>query len=439
MNKASLLTATLLLTLGGQVLAQSSTDPSTNAAQRSADHIVAVVNSEPITNQEVRARLARIEVPTGAKMPSRAELARQVLEQLILEKAQLQWADTTGIKVDDAAVTEAEATVALQNRVTPEQLRERVAQSGLTREAFRANLRNELTLQRLREREGEGRVKVTEQDIDSYLQEHQLKAGGGQVVLNLAQVLIAVPENASAEQQASLQAKATQVAQRAKAGEDFAALARELSAAPEGRQGGELGARAADRYPNLFLDAVRALKVGEVTNPVRSGAGWHVLKVLEKRNPSLPDSTYTQTRVRHILISPTAQLSQQAVVDQLQQVRQRIQSGALRFDDAAREFSVDGSARAGGDLGWAVPGQFVPEFESVMNRLPLQQVSEPVVSRFGVHLIQVQERRQVELTVREQRDLVRNVLREQKAEQTFQDWVQDLRARAYVEYREPPQ
>ncbi|HEX5806393.1 MAG TPA: peptidylprolyl isomerase [Macromonas sp.] len=451
MNKASVLSAVFLLALGGAATAQSlqpgsaASNPFAGSPRleadnpnRGADHIVAVVNSEPITNSEVRARLARIEAPAGTTLPPRAELARQVLERLILEKAQVQWAAEIGVKVDDAAVTQAEETVALQNRMTLAQLHARLGSVGLTQEAFRANLRNELLLQRVREREVDNRVKISEQDIDVYLQEQLTKAGNGQVLLNLAQVMIPVPENASADVQASLQARAAQVAQRARSGEDFAALAREFSQSPEGKQGGQLGIRPADRYPNLFTDAVRGLKVGGVTGPLRSGAGWHVLQVVEKRNPNLPDATYTQTRVRHILLRPTAQLSQDAAIAQLDKLRQRIQAGEVRFEDAAREVSVDGSARQGGDLGWANPGQFVPEFEQAMNSLPPQKVSDPLVSRFGVHLIQVQERRQAELSVRDQREMVRNVLREQKAEQAYQEWSQDVRDRAFVEYREPP-
>ncbi|HEX5804968.1 MAG TPA: peptidylprolyl isomerase [Macromonas sp.] len=447
MNKVSLLSAALLLAFGGPALAQSlstaaSSNPFANSIRldadystRGADYIVALVNSEPITNNEVRARLARLEVPAGM---DRAAVLRQVLERLIQEKTQTLWATDTGIKVDDLAVDQAEETVAQQNRMTREQFRAKLASIGMSLTAFRDNLRNEVLLQRVRERDVDNRVKVSEQDIDNYLQEQQVKAGNGQVILNLAQVLVRVPENASADEQARLQAKAQQIAQRARAGEDFATLAREFSDAPDSKQGGQLGARPADRLPNLFTDAVRGLKAGATTEPLRSGAGWHIVKLLDRRNPGLPDATYTQTQVRHILLRPNAQLSQDAAVAQLTQLAQRIRSGQVRFEEAAREFSVDGSAKGGGDLGWAVPGQFVPEFEQAMNSLPPGQLSDPVVSRFGVHLIQVQERRQATLSAAEQREMVRNILREQKAAQNYEEWAQDMRAKAYVEYREPP-
>jgi len=447
MNKFSLLTAALVLAFGGTAVAQSLSAPAgsnpfansirldAESTYRGADHIVALVNSEPITNHEVRARLARLDVPENA---NRAEVMRQVLEVLIQEKTQVQWANETGITIDSLAVDQAEAEVAQQNRISREQLHDKLSSVGLSLTAFRDNLRNEVTLQRVRERDVSNRVKVSEQEIDNYLQEQQAKAGNGQVILDLAQVLVKVPENASSDEQAKLQARAAEVAQRARAGTDFAALAREFSDAPEGKQGGQIGARPADRLPSLFTDAVRDLKAGGVTAPLRSGAGWHILKLIERRNPGLPDATYTQTQVRHILLSPGPKLSQEAAVAQLTKLAQRIRSGDVRFEDAAREFSMDGSAKNGGDLGWAAPGQFVPEFEQSMNGLTPGSISDPVMSRFGVHLIQVQNRRQATLSASEQREMVRNLLKEQKAAQNLEEWVQDLRSKAYVEYREPP-
>lgn len=436
MTKAPFLTAAVLLTLASGLTAFAWSAPA-QADTATADHIVAVVNTMPITLSEVSSRLDRIEAPVGSQLPPRAELARQVLDRLILEKAQIQWADEAGIKVDEAAVDEAELMVAQQNKLSLDQLRARLVQVGLTTASFRNNLRNELLLQRVHERMAGG-AKVTEQDIDAYLTEQNGGKAATSQLLSLAQVLIKVPENADLAIQKSLQERASDVARRARTGADFAALAKDFSDSPEGKNGGQLGARPADRYPSLFTEATHNQAVGAVVGPIRSGAGWHILKVLERRNANLPASTVTQTRARHILLRATDQASQDAAVAQLQQLRQRIESGQAQFEDVAREHSVDGSARAGGDLGWAAPGQFVPEFEQVMNKLALQQVSAPVVSRFGVHLIQVQERRQTDISERDQREMVRNLLREQKGEQDFQEWLQDLRSRAYVEYRESP-
>jgi peptidyl-prolyl cis-trans isomerase SurA len=250
---------------------------------------------------------------------------------------------------------------------------------------------------------------------------------------------VLVPESATPEQVKALEARATRAADRARKGEDFGALAREYSDAPERENGGQFGMRPADRLPELFVTSTRALNAGEIAGPLRSPAGFHVLKLVEKRQAGLPDVNVTQTRARHILLRPGPQLSQSDAVARLVQYREQISAGRASFEALAREHSQDGSAREGGDLGWASPGQFVPEFEEAMNGLRPGEVSFPLVSRFGVHLIQVQERRQMRLNEREQREIVRGLLREKKADEALRNWAQDLRSRAYVEFREAPQ
>lgn len=439
MNKLSALLTALGLVLGTAASAQTvrlvDAQPSTGSS-RGAEHIVVLVNSEPITSGDVRARLARIEPPAGV---SRDELARQVLERLIVEKTQLQWANEAGLKVDDSAVNDAEENVARQNGLTVAQLHQRLTGIGLTPASFRANLRNELLLQRAREREVDNRIRISEQDIDAYLREHQGNTDPAQTTLHLAQVLVAVPESASAAEVTRLRQRAEEAARRARAGEDFNTVVQALSDSQDKQVGGSLGVRSADRYPSLFVDATRNLKAGDVSDPVRSGAGFHVLKVLEKRNAKLPDTHLTQTRARHILLRPSAQLSEQAAAERLAGYRAQVVAGQAKFEDLARTHSQDGSAQAGGDLGWASPGMFVPEFEQVMNQLAPGEVSAPLRSRFGVHLIQVLERRQAEIGRREQREWVRNVLKADKAERAYEEWASDLRARAYIEYREPLQ
>lgn len=408
-------------------------------AAQPADHIVAVVNSEPITNNDVRTRMARIEVPPGGSLPPPDELARQVLERLITERTQLQHAAELGLRVDDAAVNQAEASIAARNQIDVDTLHVRLLEMGLEPNRFREDLRRDVLLQRVRENQVDRLVRVTERDIDDHLRERQNATDLSQIKLNLAQVLVQVPENADAATVARLQARATDLTRRARSGEDFAALAKSFSDAPERAGGGLLGLRTAERYPSLFVNATRTLKVGDVTDPVRSPAGFHILKVVDKRVSGLPETHLTQTHARHILLRPGPQLDASAAQTRLADLRQRVLAGQASFERLAREHSQDGSAAAGGDLGWARPGQFVPEFEQVMNRLEPGQVSEPVVSRFGIHLIQVIERRQVELSTREQREWVRSVVRERKAEEAYADWARELRARAYVEYREPPQ
>ncbi len=409
---------------------------------RQADFIVAVVNSEPVTNRDVqvrRQRLASEAAARGGNAPDTKELTALALEQLINEKAQLQQARDAGIKIDNDAIEQAELNVAASNQLTREELHKRLAQEGLTLNAFREQLRTQLTLSRLREREVEGRVRVSDPEIDAFLRE-QIQAQAAQMPgqLNLAMILIAVPDNSSPAQTQALAERAADIAQRARNGESFADLAKTYSqTADRGANGGDMGLRPADRYPDLFLQATEGLKTGEVTAPVRSAAGFHILKVVERRQ--IPTLRVTQTRARHILLRPSAQMSQAQAVARLSEVRQALLAGKADFATVAREMSQDGSAPQGGDLGWANPGMFVPEFEQVMNRLRPGQVAEPLVSRFGVHLIEVTDRRNAPMSEQEQRTLARNALREKKLDEAYATWVEDIRSRAYVEMRESPQ
>jgi peptidyl-prolyl cis-trans isomerase SurA len=312
---------------------------------------------------------------------------------------------------------------------------------GLSVSAFREQLRNQLMISRLREREVDNRARVSDTDVAQHLQSQQAgkPVAGSPVDINLAMILIAVPENSSEQEAADLKIKAQQIVQRAKSGESFAALAQAFSQAlDKGANGGEMGLRPADRYPTLFIDSTQNLNKGEVSDPVRSGAGFHILKVLDKKQSEMSSTLIVQTRARHILLRTGSELSEAAARNRLVTYKQRVQAGT-DFADLARQFSQDGSAAAGGDLGWASPGQFVPEFEEVLTSLRPGQISDPLISRFGAHLIQVMERREVPLSVREQREMVRTQLREKKIEELYSAWVEELRGRAYVELRDPPQ
>jgi len=433
------ITLALLCALTGSGLAQAQS----NVKTRSADYIVAVVNSEPITNNEVQNLKLRLQkqLQQSAAAPSPAVSTQQALDQLINEKAQLQQARENGIRIDDSEVDQTELNIARQNQISKEELYKRIASEGMSVSAFRDQLRSQLMISRLRERDVDNRARISDTEVEQYIQSQQAgKATTATPIdLNLAMILIAVPENSSDKEAADLKVKAQQVAQRAKGGEDFAALALSFSQAMDkGANGGEMGLRPADRYPSLFVESTQALKKGEVTEPVLSGAGFHILKVLEKKQSEMSSSLIVQTRARHILLRTGNELTESAARSRLQSYQQRIQAGT-DFADLARQFSQDGSASAGGDLGWASPGQFVPEFEEVMARLRPGQVSDPLISRFGAHLIQVMERREVPLSIREQREMVRTQLREKKLEELYASWVDDLRGRAYVELRDPPQ
>ena len=406
-----------------------------------ADFIVAIVNSEPITNTEVQREIRRVLQQMAAQnrpRPDTQRLAADMLESLISQKIQLQLARESGIRVEDSAIDLAAQNIAAQNQTDIAALYRRVEVEGMTVSQFRAQLRDQILLQRLRERDVAPRVRVSELDIDTYLQEQQSVQDLGKQEINLAHILIAVPENASAEQVQSLQLRANKAMERARAGEDFALLVRELSDPSAQPNGGQLGLRTADRLPALFVEATQKLAQGEVSNVVRSPAGFHVLKVITKGNAGMPAMAVTQSRARHILIIPSAQMSEAQARTRLLDFKKQLQAGQADFAALAREFSQDGSATQGGDLGWANPGMFVPEFEAVMNRLAPGEVSEPLLSRFGMHLIQLLERRQVSLSQAEQREAVRALLREKKLDEALRLWTQEQRGRAYVELRQPP-
>ena len=413
-----------------------------DASPRAADYIVAVVNSEPVTNNEVRARMIRFEqqlTQQGTALPPRPELAHQVLERLISEKAQLQLARETGIKIDDAMLDQAEQNLARQNQVDLAEFRRRIAADGVEPSQFREDLRNQLQLTRLRDRELEAKVRVTDLELDQFIREQQGLTDVSAVEINLAHILIAVPDGATLQQATALQARAQRVQERAAAGEDFTTLVREFSEAPgAAATGGVVGLRTADRYPPLFVEATQSLREGGVSKVVRSGAGFHVIKVVEKRQGGLPGARVIQTHARHILLRPGAQLTEAQAQAKLAEFKKRIETGQGDFAQLAKENSQDASARNGGDLGWANPGLFVPEFEDTLNSLSPGQIAEPLVSRFGVHLIQLMERREASLSQREQRDLARNLVREKKLDEAYISWAQDVRGRAYVEYRDPP-
>jgi peptidyl-prolyl cis-trans isomerase SurA len=279
------------------------------------------------------------------------------------------------------------------------------------------------------------RIRVTDAEIDAFLDERR-RAVGMVPLLNVAQILVTVPEGASEAVVAERRARAEAAQARVRAGEDFAAVARDVSEDGNRAEGGAIGLRPADRLPDLFVTAVKNLRPGDVSpDLLRSGAGFHVLKLLERQESNF---SIQQTHVRHILLRHSDRVSQDTSIRRLNEIKRAITGGTLTFEQAARQNSEDGSAANGGDLGWVSPGAFVPEFEEVMDRTRPGEISDPVVSRFGVHLVQVVERRTVTLDPKQQREQARNVLREQKFEEAYLDWIKDLRGRAYVELREPP-
>jgi peptidyl-prolyl cis-trans isomerase SurA len=421
----------LLALLPGSVVAQQ--------ASRPADYIVAVINNELVTQNEVEQRVARIKdeaARSKATLPSDAELRRQTLDTLIEERVQVVNARDSGIRVEDAEIDRAVENIATMNKLSTAQLRERLKQEGLDYARFRANLRDQILAERLRERDVQARIKVSDAEIDAYLEE-QRASQKNKVEYNIAHILVTVPEGATQVVVAQRLDRILAAQARIKAGEPFELVAKAISEDPTRDRGGELGSRPAERLPDLFVAAVKDLPVGAVAaKPLRSGAGFHLLKLLSRTESGT--NTLSETRARHILLRTSPQLSAEAAQRRLSEFRTLVQSGKRSFEDLAREFSDDGSAAKGGDLGWVPPGVFVPEFEQAMNALQPGGISAPVVSRFGVHLIQVMERRQVPIDPRQLREQARAALRERKFEPAYAEWIEELRSRTFIELREPP-
>ena len=418
---------------------RAATKAADRTAVRTGDYIVAIVNQELVTAVEIALRTQRAREESqrlGVKLPSDEEFKRQITDSLIDERAILTFARENGARIEDPELDRALQAIAAQNELTVDQLRDRLKAEGMDFARYRSNLRDQLNVERTREREVYGRIRTTDADIDRYLAQ-QREAAALEGGLHLAQILITVPENATPAQVSERRALIDRALARLRAGEAFEVVAREMSEDGNRARGGELGVRSASKYPDLFIEQTKRLKVGEFTPAaVRSGAGFHLLKVLFREE--VDTSKVTQTRVRHILLRPSARMSLEQAKAQLAVYRDRIEKRQVTFEDIAKQISEDGSAAQGGDLGWATPGMMVPEFEEAMNRLEVGGLSEPITSRFGVHLVQVQERRRVDVDPRQVRDQARNALREQKFEDAYTEWVRDLRSKAYIEMREPP-
>jgi peptidyl-prolyl cis-trans isomerase SurA len=407
---------------------------------RELDRVVAVVNSDVITLRELdrRADMVAVQIRRrGAEVPPRDVLLRQLLEQMIVDRAQLQMAREYGIRVDAQTLDRAIAGIAQENAMSVAQLRQRVEREGQSFDSFREDVRSEILRTRLREREVDAKVQVSEADVDAYLAAQGAQPAS-QAEYRIAQILLRVPEGANAEQIERQRVRGEELLRQIAAGESFARLAAAFSDAPDALEGGMLEWRAADRLPELFVKAVAPLSPGQLSPLLRSPAGFHILRLADKREGSrnaLQGEPVTQTRTRHILIRPNEVISEDEALRRLREIRERVQAGAADFAEMARQYSADGSAGRGGDLGWVYPGDTVPEFERAMNALSPGSIGEPVRTPFGVHLIQVLERRTDEASPERLRQRVREVLRAQRIEERYQDWLRQLRDSTYVEYK----
>jgi peptidyl-prolyl cis-trans isomerase SurA len=420
----------------GQAPAQASSRGSASLDRVTLlDRVIAVVNDEAVTqydvNEQKRVVLGQMKA-ANVTPPTADVLEKQLLERLITERVLMQYAKDTGIRVDDTQVERALARIAEDNKLSAEEFRKAVEREGIPYAKYRSDIRNEITVQRLREREVEGRVNVSDAEVDHLLATQESQAGG-EVEYRLAHILVLVPEQASTDQIDVRQRRAETALQQVRSGTDFAQVAAGFSDAPDALQGGTLGWRTPARLPTVFADPVRKMKPGDVSAVLRSASGFHIVKLLETRSRNSP-TVLEQTRLRHILIKVNETTSNDEAKLKLDRIRDRIEQGA-KFEDQAKANSDDASAAKGGDLGWVSPGDTVPDFERAMNELKPGVVSSPVRTPFGWHLIQVQERRTQDVTKEKAREQARQALRQRKSDEAFQEWVRQQRDRSYVEIR----
>jgi peptidyl-prolyl cis-trans isomerase SurA len=416
------------------LLIAASTLVPAHAAVQPLDHIVAVVNDEVITRQELARRyqevaqnLSRQKTP----LPPREVLEKQLLERMVTELALQQHARSTGIRVDPTQVERALQRIAAQNKLDMAGLAAALEKEGQSLDGMRKTIRNEILITRARERDVDNRITVSDAEIEGYLQTRAQQ--GEETEYNFSHILITVPENASPEQVQARRARAEDILAQLAKGADFAQLSASYSDAPNAMQGGAFGWRASGKIPALYADALKPLQPGQVSPLLRSSNGFHVLKLNDKRGLDTPLSV-TQTHARHILIKTNELTSETDARNRLLQLKERIDNG-VKFDELARLHSEDASASKGGDLGWINPGDTVPDFEKAMNALKVGEVSDPIQSPFGWHLIQVLERRDQDVTQERQKLLARQAIRERKADEAFEDWVRQIRDAAYVELR----
>lgn len=428
------LSAALALVLASAQLPAADAERRAPRGVIAVDRIVAVVNDEVITRVDLQQQLS-LAIDTlkrrGTPAPPPDILERQVLEQMISQRMQLQLARESGMRIEEGVLDKTITRIAQQNKLSVEQLREALQRDGVPFTRFREDIRNELLITRLREREVDSKIVVTEQEIDAFIQNASKLEGKGNEY-SLGHILVRVPEQANAETIQLRQARAEQALAQLRQGADFGQVSATFSDAPEALQGGSLGWREASRLPTLFLDALVGMKVGQVSGLLRSSNGFHILKLLDQRGAA--PVIVQQTQARHILVRTNEVISESEARNRLVALRERIENGAS-FAELARLQSQDASAPKGGDLGWLSPGDTVPEFERTMNQLKIGELSQPIRTEFGWHLVQVLARREEDMSKERSRLTARQSLRERKSDEAYQEWLRQLRDKTYVEIR----
>ncbi|MES2586433.1 MAG: peptidylprolyl isomerase [Pseudomonadota bacterium] len=443
--------------------AQESPKSSTDSKIRNIDGVAAVVNTGYVTRKEIDDRIAALQ-KQGTKLPDAATLRKTILDRLIIEKIQLQNAEQEGVVVTNKELDKIISDIAAKNKLTVAELKAKIVVTGSTYERYRQMLRDDVIISRYREREVEGKIKISDAEIDNFITDrNRAVAGGGKPVrstsaakgepeeIDVAQIFVPADANAGAGAQAEAKKKAEALLREARGDVDFLQLGAMAAKENPKIKFQELGYRTPDRLPQLFYEAVRNTGGGQVANAVaKSPAGYHVLKVLDRRAlvasapepqqaapqegaPTAPQNIMvTQTLSRHILLRSRAGLTDQDAERRLAGYRDQVRAKTADFGELAKKYSEDGSAANGGNLGWMGPGDLVPEFDQAMNRLQIGEVSNPVKTEFGWHLIQVLERREAQLTIEKQRQFARAAIRERKFEQAYQDWLRELRDTATV-------
>ena len=400
------------------------------------DQIIAVVNDDVITRRELDNRLDIVVKQLqkqGTPLPAKEALEKQLLERMITDMLQAQFASETGVRVDDSQLDKALQRIAQENKFSSlADFRAKLEQEGVDFKKFREEIRSEIIATRLREREVDSKLVISDSEIDSYLATQAKQLGKGEEY-KLSHILVLVQEQASADKIQASRQRAEQALAQLRSGAEFAQVAAGFSDAKDALQGGNLGWRQVDRIPALFLDVLQKMHPGEISPLLRSPNGFHILKLVERRSKDAP-VILTQTHARHILIKTSELVPEDEAKKRLLEIRQKIEAGA-DFAEQAKRYSDDGSAIQGGDLGWISPGDTVPEFEEAMNALQVGQMSGAVQSGFGWHLIQVLGRRNADVSVEQKRQQARMAIRSLKSDEAYQDWLRQLRDRAYVEYR----
>ncbi|HEY3178756.1 MAG TPA: peptidylprolyl isomerase [Casimicrobiaceae bacterium] len=399
------------------------------------DRVIAVVNDEALTQWDLREQkrilLEQLKA-SNVQAPSTDVLDKQVLERLITERALTQFAKETGIRVDDTIVERTILRIAEENKLSPDEFRKVLEKENIPYANYREDIRRQVLMQRLRDREVDSKILVTDAEVDNYLATVASQAGGEREYL-LAHIYVTVPEQASADQIETRRRRAEDALTQIKGGKEFAEVAASFSDAPDATSGGSLGWRTAARLPSIFTEPAQKMKAGDVSNVLRSPAGFHIFKVVEMRSRDQP-TVVDQSHARHILVKVNETSSETEAKLKIERLRERITGGA-KFDDLARVNSEDATSAKGGDLGWISPGDTVPDFERAMNKLAVNELSPVVRTPFGWHLIEVIERRKQDITLERRREQARRALRERKSDEQFQEFVRQTRDRAYVEYK----